>query len=118
VDLSDFAGRDVLFRWRFACDYSVGGEGWWVDDVSVKRVQPCGTVVYVSASDNDCNGAVPCEKTIKDALDGVEGVAYVLVAQGEYEGPVVIGVEKRVVVGYTLDFQSMNMTAPVTIISP
>jgi len=35
VDLSSLAGRSVRFRWRFASDESVGGQGWWVDDVVV-----------------------------------------------------------------------------------
>ncbi len=35
VDVSDFAGQDVLFRWRMGCDGSVSAVGWWVDDVRV-----------------------------------------------------------------------------------
>ena len=35
VDLAVLAGRTVRFRWRFASDSSVSGEGWWIDDVTV-----------------------------------------------------------------------------------
>ncbi|MDY7095569.1 MAG: hypothetical protein SX243_21545 [Acidobacteriota bacterium] len=35
VDLSDFAFREVRFRWRFAQDVSVADQGWWVDDVRI-----------------------------------------------------------------------------------
>lgn len=35
VDLADFAGTNVQFRWRFGCDSSVTEVGWWVDDIRV-----------------------------------------------------------------------------------
>jgi lysyl endopeptidase len=35
ADLASLAGRSVQFRWRFASDDSVSGEGWWIDDVAV-----------------------------------------------------------------------------------
>lgn len=35
VDLTDFAGRNVNFRFRFGADTSVAGLGWWIDDVRV-----------------------------------------------------------------------------------
>jgi len=46
VDLSDFAGQQVQFRFRLGTDGTVGGrEGWTVDDV---RVEACGTEVLFS----------------------------------------------------------------------
>ena len=33
LDLSDFAGQTVRFRFRFGTDTSVADVGWWVDDV-------------------------------------------------------------------------------------
>ena len=35
VDLSAFAGESVLLRFRLGTDSSVGGDGWYVDDVRV-----------------------------------------------------------------------------------
>ena len=35
VDVSDFGGQSILFRWRMGCDSSVSDVGWWVDDVRV-----------------------------------------------------------------------------------
>ena len=36
VDLSSYAGQSLLFRFRLGSDNSVGRDGWYVDDVSVK----------------------------------------------------------------------------------
>lgn len=41
VDLADFAGQSVLFRWRLGCDSSVSDIGWWVDDVNVLQGSNC-----------------------------------------------------------------------------
>ncbi len=41
VDLADFAGSSVRFRWRFGCDGSVGDQGWWVDDVRIATLTMC-----------------------------------------------------------------------------
>ncbi len=35
VDLADFNGESVHFRWRLGCDVSVSDVGWWVDDARV-----------------------------------------------------------------------------------
>jgi len=43
VDLTDFAGRDLRLRWRFASDSSVAGTGWWIDDVRVLQATSCST---------------------------------------------------------------------------
>ncbi len=43
VDISDFAGSTVLFRWRMACDNSVAATGWWVDDVTITSSGSCTT---------------------------------------------------------------------------
>ncbi|CAM2005871.1 pre-peptidase C-terminal domain-containing protein [Acanthopleuribacter pedis] len=42
VNLADFAGNDLFLRWRLACDSSVGGNGWWIDDISVSAASDCG----------------------------------------------------------------------------
>lgn len=43
VDLGDFAGQSVRFRWRLGCDGSVSDVGWWVDDVKVFQGSDCGS---------------------------------------------------------------------------
>ncbi len=35
VDLTEFAGSEVNFRWRFGCDGNTGNIGWFVDEVRV-----------------------------------------------------------------------------------
>lgn len=35
VDVTNYAGQDVQFRFRLGTDGSVGKEGWYIDDVSV-----------------------------------------------------------------------------------
>jgi len=41
VNLDDFVGEAVLFRWRMSCDSSVSGEGWYVDDIEVAAPTQC-----------------------------------------------------------------------------
>jgi hypothetical protein len=41
VDLSDFSGRNVTFRFRFGSDTSVSGTGWWIDDIRVFAGSAC-----------------------------------------------------------------------------
>jgi hypothetical protein len=41
VNLNDFVGESVLFRWRMSCDGSVSDEGWYVDDVEVVAPTQC-----------------------------------------------------------------------------
>lgn len=44
VDLADFGGRSVQFRFRFASDSSVAATGWWIDDIRVSEGTACGPV--------------------------------------------------------------------------
>jgi hypothetical protein len=41
VNLADFAGQSVRFRYRMGSDQSVAGTGWWVDDVSIVESTAC-----------------------------------------------------------------------------
>lgn len=41
VSLADFAGQSVLFRFRAGSDSSVGGNGWWIDDVRIAQGTAC-----------------------------------------------------------------------------
>jgi hypothetical protein len=54
VNLGDFAGASVRFRWRFGSDDSVSATGWWVDDVVVSQGSAC------SAPAADFYTVAPC----------------------------------------------------------
>jgi len=43
VNLADFAGSTIRFRWRMACDTSVAATGWWVDDITINAGTTCTT---------------------------------------------------------------------------
>ncbi len=40
VDLNDFAGETIRFRFRLSSDSSVGRDGWFVDDINVQSCIP------------------------------------------------------------------------------
>ncbi len=42
VDLEDFAGQTLRWRWRFGADGSIGDTGWYVDDVRIFHPTACG----------------------------------------------------------------------------
>jgi hypothetical protein len=44
VDLGDFVGLTVHFRWRLGCDRSEARLGWWLDDVELRRTTTCETI--------------------------------------------------------------------------
>jgi hypothetical protein len=44
IDLADFLGLTVQFRWRLGCDRVDARVGWWVDDVEVRTTSTCETV--------------------------------------------------------------------------
>ena len=47
INLADFAGASVYFRWRLACDSSVAQTGWWIDDITVSAAgSTCGVGGY------------------------------------------------------------------------
>ncbi len=35
IDLSNYAQQDMIFRFRFGCDGAVGGEGWYIDNITL-----------------------------------------------------------------------------------
>lgn len=41
VDVTDFGGHSVRFRWRFGCDASIAESGWGVDDVVIRHIGAC-----------------------------------------------------------------------------
>jgi hypothetical protein len=48
VDLNEFAGMSVLFRFRLGTDGSVDREGWFVDDVKVRSCVPFVDLIYAN----------------------------------------------------------------------
>ena len=44
IDLADFVGMTVHFRWRLGCDRADARIGWWVDDVELRTTSTCETV--------------------------------------------------------------------------
>jgi len=44
VNLADFVGLTIQFRWRLGCDRSDARVGWWVDDVELRTTLKCETV--------------------------------------------------------------------------
>jgi len=35
VNLADFAGQNIMLRWRLGCDSSSGDTGWFIDDIQI-----------------------------------------------------------------------------------
>ena len=54
VDLSALAGGDLWIRFRFACDGSVSGSGWWVDDIRIETTAPCDGLFGDGFETGDC----------------------------------------------------------------
>ncbi|MCB1042384.1 MAG: hypothetical protein KDC35_05585 [Acidobacteria bacterium] len=68
VDLADFGGLNVHFRWRFGCDSSVTDDGWYIDDVQIFTPTDC--------SDTGC----PVDNTLWPNTDILTYVACVNIA--------------------------------------
>ena len=55
VDLSALAGSLVSVRFRFACDGSVDGTGWYVDDILLETSAPCEMLFSDGFEAGDCS---------------------------------------------------------------
>ena len=44
IDLADFVGLTLHFRWRLGCDRADARIGWWVDDVEIRTTSKCETI--------------------------------------------------------------------------
>ena len=90
VDLSDFAGTSINFRWRMACDSSVAATGWWVDDVTVSYGSDCGStgcsyaISPSSASYGSAGGSGSVSVTADAGCDwtAVSNAAWITVTAG------------------------------------
>lgn len=54
VDLSALAGAELWVRFRFACDSSVSGTGWWIDDIKIETTAPCDMLFGDGFETGDC----------------------------------------------------------------
>jgi choice-of-anchor B domain-containing protein len=71
VDLADFEGQTAQIRFRAASDSSVGGGGWFVDDVSISS----GFILHASASVSSSESAtVSANAATSITGDGTEPV--------------------------------------------
>jgi hypothetical protein len=67
MDLTNFAGEDVEFRWVFVTDGSGGDVGWWVDDAIIEYLTFACTVGCASSA--ECPDAdVNCDN-VADGFD-------------------------------------------------
>jgi extracellular elastinolytic metalloproteinase len=55
VDMSDYLGEDILFRFRFASDDNTSGKGWFIDDVTFMDMRNYEGVACVSTEQGDNN---------------------------------------------------------------
>lgn len=62
VDLDAFAGQEVRFRFHVGTDYSVGYEGWYIDDISVNSCLPA--TYYATLSGDSFLDTVPDQSVI------------------------------------------------------
>lgn len=53
IDLSEFDGQDLFFRFRFGTDETVGGEGWFMDDFELMNMVNYNSEACVSAAEGD-----------------------------------------------------------------
>ncbi len=87
VDVTQFVGSTLVLRFRLACDLSVSGVGWYVDDVKVGQVE--------GAGDEDrrvvVNVGEPITVSFESAMAGPTSGRYLLwVWPGASEGPAVL----------------------------
>jgi hypothetical protein len=60
VDLSSFAGQQVMIRWRLGCDFSYDDIGWYIDDVQITSpLPPNPTPTLISITPDLGNNGVP-----------------------------------------------------------
>lgn len=50
INLGNLKGKSVRFRFRLASDWSIGGYGWFIDDVAVYECKPYATSLTIAPS--------------------------------------------------------------------
>jgi len=68
VDLSGYAGQNVIVRFRMSCDASVAGVGWYIDDVMIG-----GLATYIPNTAQVTDGNITSEATLATPTLVVEG---------------------------------------------
>lgn len=58
VDLSEYAGKEVFVRFRFASDGNTGGLGWFIDDIELVELFNYNAEVCISSTDGDIGCAI------------------------------------------------------------
>lgn len=53
VDLADYAGQEVLIRFRFASDSNTGGLGWFIDDIEIVDMFSYNSEACISSAEGD-----------------------------------------------------------------
>jgi hypothetical protein len=76
VDLRDYAGQSVRFRFRLATNSSIGSEGWLIDDVRVRACEPGTPPVFTSAPPTTAFVGQPFSHTF--AASGNPAVTYTI----------------------------------------
>ena len=86
VDLSTYEGEQVKFRFRFASDEFEGGDGWYIDDVSLSNIVYADNKAWVTSDEGASNlDKVSVVITEGECLDGPEVNAgtNVVICKGE-----------------------------------
>ncbi|NJC27393.1 M36 family metallopeptidase [Neolewinella antarctica] len=53
IDVSEFSGQEVYFRFRFISDSRARGRGWWIDDIEVLDVVNYESAAVLTSDDGD-----------------------------------------------------------------
>ncbi len=75
VDLTNYAGQAVKVRFFMHCDAAVGGNGWYIDDISMDGLQiAIPNVAELTADGGFTNSASLANPTIIDAASCTDGI--------------------------------------------
>lgn len=79
VDLSDYNGQEILFRFRFGTDEGTGGFGWFIDDIEFMDMVNYNSEVCASSEEGDNICAIaPDRGTIVESQLGPNATVDVL----------------------------------------
>jgi hypothetical protein len=94
VNLLPYAGHELLFRFRFGSDNSIGSVGWWVDDVTVTVQEACvtatGTVPSATPTATIPSGCALAVASFHACADGQGCVDYSIPLQNTGDAPLTL----------------------------